>query len=314
MQAFNSYSHKDGGALERLHTHLSTLRRDGLISQWYDREILAGGDIDKEVAEALASSDFFLALVSPDFLASDYCYEREMTEALKRHDAGTMRVVPIIVEPCDWQSTPLGKLKALPRDGRPISEWANANTAYLDIVRELRRIIEADRTPSAASAPAPARAERPPNAEARRYRVKRDFDEIDYSDFRNSAFEAIRAYFERSVAEINGIEGIRARFRPLSTTGFTCTVVNQARQRGAAQLTVHARSDRMALGDITITHDEAGAPNRANGMFSIEADEYELFLKGGISFTEDRKQKLTPQQVAEQLWTDLLERAGITHG
>jgi hypothetical protein len=57
VRAFISYSHKDSGALDRLHTHLAVLKREGKITEWYDREILAGGEVDKEIATQLASSD-----------------------------------------------------------------------------------------------------------------------------------------------------------------------------------------------------------------------------------------------------------------
>jgi TIR domain len=109
------------------------------VEAWYDREILAGSDVDQEIDAKLAETDIFLALVSPDFLASHYCYEREMATALKKHTEGTIRVVPVIIEPCDW--TPLKHLKALPKDGQPISTWPNENAAYLDVVTELRRLL-----------------------------------------------------------------------------------------------------------------------------------------------------------------------------
>lgn len=101
--AFLSYSHKDEWALERLHAHLAVLRRDGRITEWFDREILAGGEIDKEISGRLDDCDVFLPLVSPDFLASNYCYEREMERAIQNHENGKTRIIPIIVEPCDWQ-------------------------------------------------------------------------------------------------------------------------------------------------------------------------------------------------------------------
>ena len=59
------------------------------------------GKSNAEVAERVESYGLFLLLVSPDFLASDYCVEREMERALERHRSGDARVVPIIVEPCD---------------------------------------------------------------------------------------------------------------------------------------------------------------------------------------------------------------------
>ena len=123
MKAFISYSHKDTVAAERLHTHLASLRREGRIDAWFDRRIMPGDPIDIEIAGELETCGLFLMLVSPDFLASDYCVDRELRRALERNHAGEARVVPIIVEPSDWRSSPLGQLKALPRDGKAISEW-----------------------------------------------------------------------------------------------------------------------------------------------------------------------------------------------
>lgn len=59
---------------------------------------------------------------------------------MQRHTAGTIKIVPVVVEPCDWQSTPLGGLNALPKDGKPVSEWQNINTAFLDVIQNLRKL------------------------------------------------------------------------------------------------------------------------------------------------------------------------------
>jgi hypothetical protein len=47
--------------------------------------------------EADRRADFILLLVSPDFLASDYCYDRQMRRALERHAAGEAQVLPVIL-------------------------------------------------------------------------------------------------------------------------------------------------------------------------------------------------------------------------
>jgi hypothetical protein len=56
---------------------------------------------------------------SPDFLASDYCYGREMVRAIERHEAGLTTVIPVILRPCDWRDAPFGGLLAVPKDGKP---------------------------------------------------------------------------------------------------------------------------------------------------------------------------------------------------
>ena len=102
MKAFISYSHHDRALLERLHAHLAMLRREGGISDWYDRDIVAGAALEREISKQLESSQLFLALASPDFLASQYCYDKEMTRAIARHDAGKTVVVPIILDGHYW--------------------------------------------------------------------------------------------------------------------------------------------------------------------------------------------------------------------
>ncbi|UEM04728.1 toll/interleukin-1 receptor domain-containing protein [Skermanella rosea] len=309
MKAFISYSHKDSWALDRLHTHLAVLRREGQIETWFDRDILAGSELDHEISEQLEVCDLFLLLVSPDFLASAYCYEREMARALERHEASEARVVPIIVEPCDWRASPLHKLKALPHDAKPVVEWTNQNTAFLNIVTELRRLVPQNE-PGQAPPAQPVRV----RTDAPRYRVKRDFDEIDRSDFRTGAFEAIRSYFDSATNEINQVDGLRARFASLGPNSFGCTLVNRGMDRGTAHITVHSRAGNIGLGDIFYSFSENAPPNTANGSFNIEADDYDLFLKSGAFGFGGSDERVSPEQAAERLWTEFLDQAGVSHG
>ena len=142
MRIFISYSHHDGEFLSRLHESLATLKRGGDVETWDDRLIQGGADFSEEIDKQLANADVMLPLVSPSFISSDYCYDREMMTAIRRHYDGTMRVVPLIVRPCDWQSTPLGRLKAIPKDGQPITTWPNQDEGWLDVSRELRRLLK----------------------------------------------------------------------------------------------------------------------------------------------------------------------------
>ena len=83
-----------------------------------------------------------LLLVSADFIASDYCWGEEMTKALQRHERGEGRVIPVILRPCRWRSTPLAKLQAVPRDGKPVTDWLSRDAAFDDIAAAIERIIE----------------------------------------------------------------------------------------------------------------------------------------------------------------------------
>ncbi|MDE2798464.1 MAG: toll/interleukin-1 receptor domain-containing protein [Gemmatimonadota bacterium] len=316
MKVFISYSHRDDEALNRLHTHLAPLRSEGLIDAWFDREILAGENIDAEITKELESCDLFLMLVSPDFLASDYCVNREMKRALERHRDGAVHVVAIIIEPCDWFSLPIHELKVLPRDGKAISEWMNQNSAYLDVVQELRRIIETrkDTVPGTERTSfSGGTMDTSPMAPS--YRIKKDFDEIHRSEFRETAFATIRDYFQQQIDLINTIDDLRGRFVSYGPSSFGCTIVNRARLRNqsTAHITVHYRNGRMGLGDISYSFSENSAPNMANGIFYIESDGYEQYLVNTIGFRDDQGQ-LTPKNAAERLWTEFIQQIGVSLG
>jgi len=142
IKIFYTYAHADNKLRNELEKHLSLLKRQGEISAWHDREIGAGQEWAKEIDVHLNDADVILLLVSPDFMASDYCYDIEVKRALERHDAGEARVIPVILRPVDWHEAPFGKLKPLPTDGKPISRWSDRDEAFYDVVRGIRESIE----------------------------------------------------------------------------------------------------------------------------------------------------------------------------
>ena len=148
-----SYSHKDEALRNELETHLALLRREGVIASWHDRRIAAGDEFDRAIGAELEAADIVLLLVSASFLASDYCFEKEMKRVLEKHAARTVVVIPVILHPCDWQSAPFGHLRATPTDGKPISMFANQHEAFAIVARDVREV--ATRLAGAAAPPRP---------------------------------------------------------------------------------------------------------------------------------------------------------------
>ncbi|KAA0989275.1 toll/interleukin-1 receptor domain-containing protein [Dyadobacter aurulentus] len=206
MNAFISYSHNDAEMLTLLHTHLAQLQRDGLVSTWTDREILAGGNLNDSISRSLNNSNIFIALLSPSYIASTYCYEKEFVRAIQRQEEGKLVIVPTIVEPCDWLNTPFSQFKALPKDGKAITTWENKNTAFVDVIQNLRKLIEngglTDDIPSQ-----PEHSEIPKTG--RNYRVQKDFDSIQKMEFIEQSFKEIKEHINRYLQEINELENIR---------------------------------------------------------------------------------------------------------
>ncbi len=130
---FYAYSHKDESLRDKLATHLSILQRNGIISGWHDREIPAGTEWTDRIDDNLNAADIILLLVSPEFLASTYCYDKEMMRAMQRHEAGEARVIPIAIKPCLWEVAPFSKLQGLPKDMKAVTTWANRDEAFREI-------------------------------------------------------------------------------------------------------------------------------------------------------------------------------------
>src|SRR6185369_17675756 len=114
----------------------------GFISEWHDRDISAGSEWDDEIAEHLESASVILLLISPDFIASDYCNDVEVKKAIDRHEEGTARVIPIILRPVKWDGLLFSNLQALPSEGRPVTTWPNEDEAFLDITNGIETVIK----------------------------------------------------------------------------------------------------------------------------------------------------------------------------
>lgn len=142
LRVFISYAHIDEGHRRRLDVHLAPLRREGVITFWHDRMIPPGGTWSRVIDERLADADIVLLLVSADFVASDYCYGKEMETALERHHAGEACVIPVFIKPTDFDGLPFAQLQGVPIDAKPISTWPNEDEAWLDVARGVRRAVE----------------------------------------------------------------------------------------------------------------------------------------------------------------------------
>ena len=138
VKVFISYSHKDEALRDSLATHLSNLQWQGIISSWYDRQLVAGMEWDDKITTELESTDIILLLISPDFTASKYCREVEIPIALQRHEAKQAYVVPVILRPFDWFDAPFAKLQAFPKDAKPVTTWLNQDEAFVSVTQGIR--------------------------------------------------------------------------------------------------------------------------------------------------------------------------------
>jgi internalin A len=104
--------------------------------------IEGGEDWTRSIEENLERADVVLLLVSPDFISSDYCYEKEMQRALQRHEAGETRVIPVILRDVNWGHAPFARLQALPKDGLAVAKWPDRDSAWRNVSEGIERVVE----------------------------------------------------------------------------------------------------------------------------------------------------------------------------
>lgn len=137
LKAFITYSHKDKQAKNVLRTYLAVMENEGKIKLWDDNEILPGDEWYHDISSNLAKSDILLYLVSAASLASENC-NKELGEGLKNQ----IRVIPIILEACDWRNHQLKRFEVLPLKGEPINKWEPETDGWQDVGDGIRRVID----------------------------------------------------------------------------------------------------------------------------------------------------------------------------
>jgi hypothetical protein len=128
LRVFVSYAHVDEKWKGTLTTAFAILKQNKLIKIWHDRVIKAGDEWDKNIEQEIGQSQIILLLISPEFIASDYCYQIETTRALIMHQQGLSRVIPIYVRQAVDKGASFSHLQGLPKDKRPLSSFGPAKT------------------------------------------------------------------------------------------------------------------------------------------------------------------------------------------
>lgn len=311
-KVFMSYSHKDEELRDQLEVQLAMLKREGLVEVWHDRRMLAGDRLDWTIDKNLNEADIILLLLSPDFLASDYCYKMEKATALSRAQSGEARLISVVLRPCDWKHTDLPKFVMTPKDAKPITMWANRDEAFLDVVQEIRRAIT--NLPNAPTAQTThnwiggqPQAAQPARPRSSNMRLTKTFTDADHDNFLHDAFTYMANFFQGSLEELKSRNpGIDTRFRQIDANRFTCSIYRDGKKLSACTIFIGSM-----IGDkgISYSHTENGPPNSYNECLNVENDQHSLFLEPlGMSRYSgaENHDKLTHEGAAEFYWAILI--------
>lgn len=312
INLFFSYSHKDETIRDELDKHLSILKRQGIINAWHDRRISAGSEVDMEISNNLKSADIILLLVSSDFLASDYCYDKEMQFAMELHGTGKATVIPVILRPCDWHNAPFGKLLAAPTDGKPVIKFASYDEGFLEVTNAIKQVVQnriPNETQSSKGSPIFQRIPSPIELRSSNLRIAKQFTDQEKDKFLDDAFEYIANYFEGSLNELkNRNSEVDYLFKRLDSQSFSAVVYIYQTTKAQCMI-FYGGGNMLNRNGISYSNSVSNSRNTMNGnSLTMEEDENMLYLKplmGGIGYRTEGK--MTFEGAAEHFWSMFIE-------
>ena len=137
LKGFITYSHENTEAKNELRKRLAVMEQNNELITWNDGQLTPGdGALQEDILEKVADSDLLLYLVSAASLASKNC-NRELAKALKEE----LRIIPIILEDCDWLRHRISNFEVLPYKGKPINEWQPESKGWQDVVKGIRKAV-----------------------------------------------------------------------------------------------------------------------------------------------------------------------------
>jgi tetratricopeptide (TPR) repeat protein len=140
VKFFYIYAHVDKPFSYELDKHLRNLQRRGVISELEGRGISIDTDADHHLGVKLDKTDIILLLISPEFLASGYCYGAEMKQILALHRAGNLSVVAALLRSTDLKYSPFTHLSLLLEE--PITTYPDRDNALFEIVENIHNAID----------------------------------------------------------------------------------------------------------------------------------------------------------------------------
>jgi hypothetical protein len=285
------------------------MKRQGIIETIHDRRIEAGESLGSRIDDYIDSADLILCLLSPDFIASDYCYSHEMKRALEKDESGEARVIPVILRHCEWEQTPLKDLRGTPRDNKPIKAWSDIDEAFKEVVSDIRRAAQTlgEKKQRDSLDGHPSHEEDAihitKTARSANLHIAKKVTDQERDELLHETFEYIAEFFANSLDELHKrAKEIGGNFNRFSKYHFNAVVYRNGKREAA--VTVFLGNTLSYSNGIRFNHSPTGETNSSNGSYQLVERDGSIGFSN--SFGSRGERILDREAMAEQLWAELI--------
>lgn len=153
---FISYAHEDRAWLLQLRAALRPLERHVELVVWDDQLLQAGDAFRAKIVAAIDQAQAAILVISDDFFESSFIRQHELPRLLGKRDAGTCRVLWLLVGGRRWHDSELRSIISVNKVDEPLNALmpAQRQKALIDLRNGVALALGQASAPSAAG-PAP---------------------------------------------------------------------------------------------------------------------------------------------------------------
>ena len=140
---FIVHAREDVHYLDELLGYLAPMERAGMLKIWCDRDMNSFEKWDDPVLRRINTADIILLLVSQSYLKSAPSHSKELNFARMRHKSGDTTVIPVILEPCDFDNDPIvSTFSKLPQDSGTLKNSEQSQDLWPDVAGMVIQEVE----------------------------------------------------------------------------------------------------------------------------------------------------------------------------
>ena len=138
VNLYISYSDQDGDDVRGFLTHLTVLKKQNQLFNFYSYDQVAPGEkLSNSIESMIESSEIYIAMISSNYLSNDLCLE-QINKMKEKAKFGSRFVIPVILRPVLIKGTPVDGMKQYPSLEYAISQSSDKDAAWSELVSQIR--------------------------------------------------------------------------------------------------------------------------------------------------------------------------------